>query len=87
MNNKVMKEIISKLLPFMLAFAVMLSFGAYAKAETTAQQTDVIEISSAEELNAINQNLSGHYALAADIDLGGKEWTPIGSFAPSAPAI
>ena len=83
MNNKVMKEIISKLLPFMLAFAVMLSFGAYAKAETTAQQTDVIEISSAEELNAINQNLSGHYALSADIDLGGKEWTPIGSFAPS----
>ena len=40
----------------------------------------IIEISTAEELAAINENLSGHYVLTADIDLAGMEWTPIGSF-------
>ena len=40
----------------------------------------VIEISTAEELAAINNNLSASYVLTADIDLGGAEWTPIGSF-------
>ena len=44
---------------------------------------DVIEIASAEELAAINDNLSGNYVLTADIDLAGIEWTPIGSFVPA----
>ena len=44
--------------------------------------SEVIEISSAEELAAINGNLSGSYALTADIDLAGMAWTPIGAFAP-----
>ena len=44
--------------------------------------TEVIEISSADELAAINSNLSGHYVLTADIDLAGMEWTPIGAFVP-----
>ena len=48
-------------------------------AETSAE---VIEISSAEELAAINSNLSGNYVLTADIDLSGIEWTPIGAFIP-----
>lgn len=52
-------------------------------AEETAQNAEVIEISSAEELMAVNQNLSGHYVLTADIDLSGQEWTPIGAYAPS----
>ncbi len=42
----------------------------------------VIEIASAEALAAVNENLSGHYILTADIDLGGAEWTPIGAFVP-----
>ena len=44
--------------------------------------SDAIEISSAEELAAINSNLSGNYVLTADIDLAGIEWTPIGAFVP-----
>ena len=48
-------------------------------AETSAE---VIEISSAEELAAINENPSGRYVLTADIDLAGIEWTPIGTFNP-----
>ncbi|MBR4457469.1 MAG: hypothetical protein IKS31_00725 [Clostridia bacterium] len=44
--------------------------------------SDAIEISTAEELAAINSNLSGSYVLTADIDLAGIEWTPIGAFIP-----
>ena len=53
---------------------------AEAAEETAA---DVIEIATAEELAAINENLSGNYVLTADIDLAGSEWTPIGTFAPA----
>lgn len=48
-----------------------------------AEETAAIEISTAEELAAINENLSGNYVLIADIDLAGIEWTPIGTYAPS----
>ena len=51
--------------------------------EPMSEGDDVIEISTVEELAAINDNLSGHYVLTADIDLGGEEWTPIGTYAPS----
>ena len=44
---------------------------------------EAIEISTVEELAAINDNLSGNYVLTADIDLAGAEWTPIGAYAPS----
>ena len=54
-----------------------------AVTEAAASSEEVIEISTAEELAAINDNLSGDYVLTADIDLGGEEWTPIGSYAPS----
>ena len=53
------------------------------EAAVLPEAEEVIEISTAEELAAINDNLSGHYVLTADIDLGGEEWTPIGSYAPS----
>ena len=43
-------------------------------------EREIIEIDSAQKLAAINDNLSGHYVLTADIDLGGVEWTPIGAF-------
>ena len=58
---------------------------AAAASDDTASDTDpdAIAISTAEELAAINDNLSGHYVLAADIDLEGAEWLPIGAFVPS----
>ena len=77
-----MKKVINKLVPFVLAFALIFAFSTNVSAETV-QKTDIIEISSAEDLMAINQNLSGHYVLTADIDLAGQEWTPIGAYAPS----
>ena len=43
-------------------------------------EAEVIEIATAEELAAVNDNLSGNYVLTADIDLEGAQWTPIGSF-------
>ncbi len=56
--------------------------GEAAEAETEAK-ADAIEISTAEQLAAIKDNLSGNYVLTADIDLAGSEWTPIGAYAPS----
>ena len=53
---------------------------AFEADESTGEE---IEISTAEELAAINNALSGMYVLTADIDLGGAEWTPIGAFMPS----
>ncbi|MBR3494751.1 MAG: hypothetical protein IKH38_04920 [Clostridia bacterium] len=44
--------------------------------------SEVIEIGTAEELAAMNGNLSGRYVLTADIDLAGIDWTPIGAFLP-----
>ena len=46
-------------------------------------EAETIRIATVEELAAINENLSGHYVLTADIDLAGMEWTPIGAYAPS----
>jgi len=50
-----MKTIIRKLVPFLLAFAVMFSVGSFARAESTSVYV-LIEISSAEELMAVNCN-------------------------------
>ena len=75
-----MRKIVNKLVPIMLAFAMMITLGTFVKAETSSQ-TDVIEVTTAEELLAINDNLAGHYILTADIDLSAYEnWAPIGAF-------
>jgi len=66
-----------KLTCLMLVLVMMM--GAMALAEGDAP----IEIATVEALAAINENLSGHYILTADIDLNGAEWTPIGAYAPS----
>ena len=70
-----MKKVIS----LVLTLCLMMMTAAFGVAET-AVQAETIEIATAEELAAMNSNLSGHYVLTADIDLGGAEWTPIGSF-------
>ena len=67
-----------KKLTCMLLVLVMM-MGAMALAEGDAP----IEIATAEQLAAINDNLSGNYVLTADIDLSGIDWTPIGAYAPS----
>ena len=54
--------------------------GAEESLSAAEAAEEVIEISTAEELAAVNDNLSGNYILTADIDLEGAEWTPIGSF-------
>ncbi len=47
------------------------------------EASPVIEISSAEELATIRNDLTGNYVLVADIDLSGYEnWEPIGAFQP-----
>ncbi len=44
---------------------------------------DPWQIASAEQLDLIRENLTGHYALIDDIDLSGYEnWEPIGMFQP-----
>ena len=62
-----------------LLLVLVMMMGAMALAEGDAP----IEIATAEQLAAINDDLSGHYVLTADIDLTGVEWTPIGAYAPS----
>ena len=51
-------------------------------AKESAEQAEVIEIGTLEELKAVAENLSGNFVLTADIDLGGEEWAPLGSFVP-----
>ena len=75
-----MRKIVNKLVLIMLAFAMMITLGTFVKAETSSQ-TDVIEVTTAEELLAINDNLAGHYILTADIDLSSYEnWPMIGTY-------
>ena len=50
--------------------------------EAEEAAAEPVEIATAEELAAINENLSGSYVLTADIDLAGIDWTPIGAFVP-----
>ena len=53
-------------------------FLASAIAATTAALADT-SITTREGLAAIANDLGGSYALGADIDLGGMDWTPIGT--------
>lgn len=54
----------------------------YSKPDSTTEtSSEIIEIDTAEDLIAMNQNLSGHYILTADIDLSGYEnWPMIGAY-------
>ncbi len=45
-----------------------------------ARWVEVTEIHNADELKAMAEDLRGSYVLAADIDLGGEKWTPIGKY-------
>ena len=68
-----------KLFAIICVFSMLFSLSAFAEAE----ESTIIEISSAKELAAVAENPAADYVLTADIDLAGAEWTPIGSYAPS----
>ena len=76
-----MKKIWALLLAAILTFGMLTVPAAAEAAEAEDEEAvEVIEISTAEELAAIADNLSADYVLTEDIDLAGIEWTPIGSF-------
>ena len=82
-----MKKLFSLLLASVLAVSM---FAVPAAAEGTEEKTEPkkndkgqIEISTAEELAAVADDLTADYILTADIDLAGIEWTPIGTYGPS----
>ena len=83
-----MKKLCSFFATFMVFCLMLTAVSAFAEqssesnanADTNEISSEIIEIDSAEKLASINQNLSGHYVLTADIDLNGTEWTPIGAF-------
>lgn len=62
-----------------LSFTVVVSLNKNVSAEMTFTVLKVVQISTAEQLLAINDDLNGHYELTADIDLTGIAWTPLAS--------
>ncbi|MBR6706819.1 MAG: hypothetical protein IKI84_09095, partial [Clostridia bacterium] len=75
-----------KILCVTLALMTLLSVAALADsgfAGGSGTKEDPWQIASAEQLDLIRENLAGHYALVADIDLSAYEnWEPIGAFRP-----
>jgi hypothetical protein len=47
----------------------------------TISGQDYTVVQNRTQLEAINTNLAGHYALGGDVDLYGSDWTPLGSMA------
>ena len=89
MLTKIIRRMIIKKI-WALLFALVLTVGmltvpaAAEAAETKEEEAgELIEISTAEELAAVAEDLSADYILTADIDLTGMEWIPLGSFVPS----
>ncbi len=67
-----------------LMFSIMFTVSAAAQsnfAGGSGTQEDPWQITSAEELDLIRDDLTGHYVLTEDIDLSGYEnWEPVGAF-------
>ena len=78
-----MKKLLSLALTLCLCAAMMAAGIAETNENLGSEEAEVIEIATAEELAAINDNPSGYYVLTTDIDLNGIEWTPIGAFVPA----
>ena len=73
-KNKVLSVLLSVLLLFT---ANSLTLTVYA--DGTGTESNPYQISTAEQLQAINNNVSAHYILTEDIDLTGVDFTPIGN--------
>jgi hypothetical protein len=70
-------------------FAVLMIAAIFTVAgcATNGGDSDLISISTAEQFNAIRNQLDGHYVLEADIDLTSyHSFTPIGRFEPKSDA-
>lgn len=66
-----------------LVFTVVVSLNENVSAEmtfTVSVPKNVVKISTADQLLAIDKDLNGNYELIADIDLTGKTWTPLAAF-------
>ena len=75
MKNK--KRILSLLLSILMLLSA--SYSAFPAFAEDIEKTETIEISTADELQNINNNLKANYILANDIDLSGRDFTPIGN--------
>lgn len=64
-------------------FAAAVGFAACARGDTVTAgpviSNEPTLITTREGLAAIANDLGGSYALGAEIDLGGTDWTPIGN--------
>lgn len=73
-----------KVFCMVLAIVMVLTVTAVADssfAGGNGTKEDPWQVATADQLNLIRENLSGHYILTADIDLSGYEnWEPIGAF-------
>lgn len=63
---------------FILLLSIVLASEAQAMSGT-GTEADPYIITSAADLQSMRNDLSGHYALGADINMAGFSWTPVGS--------
>lgn len=78
--NKEIKKSVKKLISVVLAFTVsagMCTVSAYGAAQGTAANPYMI--STASQLQAVNNDPDAHYRLAGNIDLSGLDFEPIGN--------
>lgn len=77
-----MKKCTTKIMPFILIFAVLLSFVPTVVLATDASDASAegyYQITSAEQLDNVRNDLNGNYILCANISLEDYNWEPIGS--------
>ena len=77
-----MKHTIRKICAVFVTVILLLtanSFGLFAYATGTGTAESPYQITTAAELQAINDNPAAHYILMADIDLQSADFTPIGN--------
>ncbi len=72
------KRILSGFLAFLMFISVS-SFSFFAYAEGTGSEDNPYRISTAQQLQDINNNLTASYILVNDIDLSGMDFEPIGN--------
>lgn len=73
------KKRISSFILAVLMFITLNSFSIMAYAAEQGTESNPYQITTAQELQNINDNVSAHYKLMADIDLKNAEFTPIGN--------
>ncbi|MCR5793702.1 MAG: CotH kinase family protein [Lachnospiraceae bacterium] len=76
------KQFLSRITAYACAFTMLVSGSHFPMLATANAETNTISIDSADELAKIGNDagypLNGDYKLTADLDLGSRNWTPIG---------